>query len=328
MDKHDNTTPPYDAVYDIYEPQAQSGAPLWVVSSPHSGTLYPASFIAVARLNKHELRRSEDAYIDTLLTDLPNQGAVVVAARLARAYLDLNREPYELDPAMFKDKLPAYVNSRSPRVRAGLGTIARLVGEQLPIYRAKLSFDEAEARIDTVYKPFHNKLKSLLDEAHATHGTAFLLDIHSMPSTLPAAQSAPQPAHTPPAQTPSAQTKDKADSMPDIILGDRHGTSCHPALTQSVKAYFTACGYRTICNKFYTGGYITAHYGQPSQQRHALQIEIARRLYMNEKTYAPLDTLAQLKADLSGLLKHLRSEETALLATINAHATQTRPAAE
>lgn len=319
MDKHDNTTPPYDAVYDIYEPQAQSGTPLWVVSSPHSGTIYPAAFIAASRLNKHDLRRSEDAYIDTLLTDLPNQGAAVLAARLARAYLDLNREPYELDPAMFKDKLPAYVNSRSPRVRAGLGTIARLVGEQRPIYRDKLSFAEAEARIENVYKPFHNKLKSLLDTALATHGTAFLLDIHSMPSTLPASQ---------PAQMPSIQKLDKTDSMPDIILGDRHGTSCHPALTQSVKAYFTACGYRTICNKFYTGGYITAHYGQPSQQRHALQIEIARRLYMDEKTYAPLDTLAQLKADLSGLLKHLRHKENALLATINKHATQTRPAAE
>ncbi|MDD9798118.1 MAG: N-formylglutamate amidohydrolase, partial [Alphaproteobacteria bacterium] len=214
---------------------------------------------------------------------------------------------------------PAYVNSYSPRVRAGLGTIARLVGAQLPIYREKLSFAEAEARIAAVYKPFHNKLKSLLDAAQATHGTAFLLDIHSMPSALPT----PQPAHR-----PSIQKQDKAAFMPDIILGDRHGTSCHPALTQSVKAYFTDCGYNTICNKFYTGGYITAHYGQPSQHRHALQIEIARRLYMDEKTYAPLDTLAQLKADLSGLLKHLRKKENTLLATINKHANQARPAAE
>src|ERR1700741_1556853 len=149
-------------VLDLHEPTARSLPP--VLASPHSGSEYPADFVAASRLDALALRQSEDSFVDELFAAAPRLGAPLLAARFPRAYLDVNREAYELDPTMFADSLPAYVNARSPRVRMGLGTIARVVASGEEIYGGKLSFAEAQARIDQLYRPYHAALTRLVEE--------------------------------------------------------------------------------------------------------------------------------------------------------------------
>lgn len=268
--------------------------PAWILTSPHSGHLYPEEFIKNSLLSAHDLRRSEDAHIDRLLEQAPQYGAAVLAAIYPRAYLDLNREAYELDPDMFSDALPDHVISNSVRVKAGLGTIARIVADRMPIYPERMSFAEADQRIQEIHVPFHNKLQDLLVQAVTKYGQAYLLDIHSMPSSA------------------LAHIRAQRDRLPEIILGDRHGRSCASELTQQVEAYLTEHGYRVGRNTPYAGGYITQSYGlqtrMPDLQNnvHALQIEISRALYMDEKTYLCHEGFARLQDTLMGLLTHLQ----------------------
>ncbi|HQN49841.1 MAG TPA: N-formylglutamate amidohydrolase, partial [Phenylobacterium sp.] len=151
-----------------------------VFASPHSGRLYPEDMDAA--LDGVAIRRSEDAYVDELVAAAPELGCTLITARLARAYIDVNREPFELDPSMFADELPDFARARSARVQAGLGAIARVVSEGLEIYDRKLTFAEARARIEGAHGPYHAALARLLGEAHAAHGMAVLIDWHSMPA--------------------------------------------------------------------------------------------------------------------------------------------------
>ena len=183
----------------------------------------------------------------------------LVCATFPRAFCDANREPWELDPAMFDDALPSWVNTASPRVCAGLGTIARIVASGEPIYRARLRFAEAEARIQACWEPFHAALTGEIEAAHARFGACVLVDCHSMP----------------------------ANSMPprhqvDIVLGDAHGTACAPSVSLAVEEELTRLGFTVRRNDPYAGGFITCHYGRPRQGIHAVQIEINRALYMDE----------------------------------------------
>lgn len=230
-----------------------------VFASPHSGRRYPPGFIAAARLDPLRLRRSEDCFIDELFADAPALGMPLLSATFPRAYCDANREAWELDPAMFADKLPAWVNTASPRVGAGLGTIARIVSSGEPIYRDKLHFADAEERVRRCWQPFHARLEELIDDTAAQFGGCLLLDCHSMPaSALP----------------PRAGV--------DVVLGDAHGSACAPALVRLVEQTLIGLGLSVRRNDPYAGGYITRHYGRPDQRRHALQIEINRSLYMDE----------------------------------------------
>lgn len=142
-------------------------APL-IFASPHSGSRYPPDFVAQSRLDPLALRRSEDGFVDELFAAAPDFGAPLLAAEFPRVFCDVNREPWEMDPAMFEDPLPAWVNSASPRVGAGLGTIARIVTSGEPVYRAKLAFPEAEARIRECWQPYHAALAALIEETRAT----------------------------------------------------------------------------------------------------------------------------------------------------------------
>lgn len=211
-------------------------------------------------------------------------GAPMLRAHFPRAYLDVNREPYELDPKMYDGRLPSYANIRSIRVAGGLGTVARIVSENHEIYRHRLPVEEALNRIETIYKPYHSTLRRLLAQTHVTFGHAVLVDCHSMPSTV------------------KCQT---TDTRPDFILGDRYGTSCNSDLTDFAFEILRSKGYSVSRNKPYAGGFITEHYGRPSSGLHALQIEINRGLYMDEATHEPTAHFGQLFHDLKDFVREL-----------------------
>lgn len=279
--------PELDPPFDLIEPDVLA-SPL-VFSSPHSGSVYPHRFLMSARLDAKTLRRSEDAYVDELFAGAVACGAPLVRARFPRAYLDLNREPYELDPRMFEGRLPSFANTRSVRVAGGLGTIARVVGDSQDIYAHRLKVEEALARIDKLYKPYHRALQALLGRARQAFGLAILIDCHSMPSvsTLPLAE--------------SADRKIKAD----FVLGDRYGTSCEAELIDSVEYELRQLGYTVLRNKPYAGGFITEHYGDPANDFHAMQIEVNRSLYMDEASMAKGERFARIAGDLTRMVERL-----------------------
>ncbi|WP_020177485.1 N-formylglutamate amidohydrolase [Methylopila sp. M107] len=252
----------FEPAFDISEPAERDSAAIF--NSPHSGARYPESFLAASRLDARALRRSEDAFVDELFACAPMFGAPLMRAHFPRAYVDVNREPYELDPRMFEGRLPPFANTRSLRVAGGLGTIARIVGESQEIYGARFPVGEALARIEAIYKPYHRALKRLIARAYRAHGVALLIDCHSMPSI-------------------GVARDDR--SRADIVLGDRYGASCSPAIVDFVEQEFRRQGFDTTRNRPYAGGYITEHYGAPASDLHALQIEINRALYMDEQRH-------------------------------------------
>ncbi len=264
-----------------------------VCNSPHSGRVYPASFLASARLDPLALRRSEDAFVDELFFGAVAVGAPLMRAHFPRAYLDVNREPYELDPRMFDGRLPPFANTRSMRVAAGLGTIARLVGEAQEIYARRLSIEEAVTRIETLYKPYHRGLRGLIQRAERQFGVAVLLDCHSMPSASNASS--------------SRDEKIKAD----VVVGDRFGTSCAAIVIDFVEQELRRQGYSVLRNRPYAGGFITEHYGNPAAGHHALQIEVNRALYMDEGTLLRSANFDKLTSDLTRVLQGLAQLATA-----------------
>ena len=255
-----------------------------VLASPHSGTEYPANFLAVSRLDPVTLRRSEDSFVDELFAAGPRLGAPLLSARFPRAYVDVNREAYELDPDMFVDALPKFVNAGSPRVRMGLGTIARIVASGEEIYAKKLCFAEAQRRIEQLYRPYHRALRGLVEETAALFGGYLLIDCHSMPSGGDSA---------------------RERSGADIVLGDCHGVSCGPQFVDAARRFLVERGFAVAINAPYAGGFTTGHYGRPSVQRHALQIEVNRALYMNERDYQRKDYFPRLVQDLAELVDRL-----------------------
>lgn len=265
--------------FEILSPEVQT-APV-VVASPHSGNRYPEDLLAAARLDSLNLRRSEDCFVDELFGDTVACGAPLLRALFPRAYVDVNREPWELDPTMFEDELPAWVNRGSPRVAAGLGTIARVVSEGVAIYRRKLRFAEAEARIEQLYKPYHAALARLLAATRDGFGTCLLIDAHSMPSL------------------PGIAGGNRAPELADIVLGDLNGTSCAPDIIGAAEALLSGLGYRVTRNKPYAGGHTTLIHGAPGEGRHCLQVEINRSLYMNERSL-------QRKAGFATIREHMR----------------------
>ncbi len=267
-----------------------------VFASPHSGSDYPAEFLASSRLDPVTLRRSEDSYVDEIFGAAAELGAPLLRARFPRAYLDPNREPFELDPAMFEDELPAFVNTRSPRVRVGLGTIARVVATGEDIYAHKLHLAEAMTRIDRLYRPYHRALRQLVTATRERFGTYLLIDCHSMPSGIAPGERAGRRSRT------------------EIVLGDCHGTSCNPMIMETAHRVLTAKGYAVTRNTPYAGGFTTVHYGKPNAGGHCLQIEISRALYMDERSFDRKPYLQQLAADMRELAAMLAGIDHARLA--------------
>jgi len=279
-------TPPFT----ILKPGVQT-AP-FVLCSPHSGRVYPRAFLAQSGLDPLTLRKSEDCFVDDLFLGAAGLGVPLIAARFPRAYLDVNREPYELDPELFADPLPDYANSQSVRVVGGLGTIARIVADGEEIYRTRLTVEDGLSRIDQLYFPFHAALAGLIEETRAQFGYAVLVDCHSMPS---------------------AQTAQSNGPRPDFVIGDRFGAACDPRLTRFLKDVLTAEDYDVQLNRPYAGGYITEHYGRPYRGVHAVQIEINRALYLDEQAFTQAPGFHRLQVDLTRMAGMLFSSIPAIL---------------
>ncbi|MFC3124046.1 N-formylglutamate amidohydrolase [Pseudoroseomonas globiformis] len=274
------TETPQPGPFLLLRPDYQR-APL-VFASPHSGRHYPPAFLAESRLDALAVRRSEDSFVEELYSAAPALGAPLLAATFPRVFCDANREPWELDPTMFDGPLPAWVNSASPRVGAGLGTIARVVASGEPVYRRRIPFREAEERVQGCWQPYHAALGALIAETKAEFGCCLVIDCHSMPA---------HPAH--------------GVNAPDMVLGDAHGTSCAPRAVRRVEEQLWAMGYRVRRNDPYAGGYVTRHYGRPRDAVHVLQIETARALYMNETTIERLPAMSRLRDDFTALIATL-----------------------
>lgn len=271
----------FDPPFEVIEPTTAT-TPL-VFNSPHSGRVYPSEFLRASRLDAMTLRRSEDSFVDELVAGVVDLGAPLMRAHFPRAFLDVNREPYELDPRMFDGRLPPFANTRSMRVAGGLGTIARVVGDAQEIYARRLSVDDALARIEQLYKPYHRALQKTLQATHRRFGLVVLVDCHSMPSS------------------PARDDQPRAD----FVIGDRYGTSASAALADAMDHALRRRGYAVTRNKPYAGGFITEHYGNPAADCHALQIEVNRALYMDERRFlrsADFDRTAQ---DLLGMAQDL-----------------------
>jgi len=266
-----------------------------IFASPHSGRTYPDEFLAAARLDPLGLRRSEDSFVDELFAAAPDHGAPLLAATFPRAYCDANREPWELDPAMFADALPPWVNTTSARVGAGLGTIARIVASGEAIYRGKLCFAEAERRIRTCWQPFHQTLAALIAATRARFGVCLLIDCHSMPSHGHTARQGGKPA--------------------TFVLGDAHGTACAPHAARMVEELLCRLGHPVRRNDPYAGGYITRHYGRPREGIHAVQIEIARELYMDEGRIQRLPEFPIIQAGVTRFIGDLARGASVLTPT-------------
>ncbi len=282
-----------DAI-DLRRPANQT-VPL-VVASPHSGCLYPAAFVAEAAVPLSVLRRAEDAFIDELYGAAPACGAPLLAACFPRSYVDANREPYELDPAMFEGPLPRALNHRTSRVAAGLGMIPRVASSGEAIYRSRLPAGEIERRLETCWRPYHGTLSMLIEQTHRLFGGTLLLDAHSMPSSASGIGSRDREARV------------------DVVLGDNHGEACAPDLVGSVETWLRGAGLRVQRNHPYAGGYTTQRYGRPTIGRHVLQIEINRALYMDESRHEKLATWGVIERLIAGLLAHVAevSVETVL----------------
>lgn len=268
--------------YDLYRPNARNTCV--VFASPHSGRDYPAAFLNKTILDKHEVRSSEDAYVDNLFRAAPDFGAPFLTAKAPRAFLDLNRAPEELDPALIEGVRRI---SHNPRVASGLGVIPRVVSNGRAIYRGKLTLQEAHGRISNYWRPYHDILQSLLDESHATFGEAILIDCHSMPHE--ALENVGPPGAP----------------RPDVVLGDRFGAAAAGSVMEQVEAAFAAAGLRVARNMPFAGAFITQQYGRPSRQQHAIQVEIDRALYMNERTLKPTNDFATFQTLLQGVIRDL-----------------------
>lgn len=268
---HDSSQPGFSVVGPI-----DGRSPL-VVASPHSGRDYPRAFLAAARLPLAQLRRAEDAMVDTLLDGI--DFAPVLRARFARTYLDLNRAPDEIDAEMFAGTLavPARITDR---VTAGLGVLPRVAGQGQNIYARKLDPAEAAARIAGIHTPWHARIATLVDRARAHHGHAILLDCHSMPTPL-------------------------GIRPPQIVIGDRYGSSAAPALVHLAERHFASFGWRVARNAPYAGGHTTEAHGCPAAGIHALQIEVDRALYMDSVSLARTQGFGQVADAMTGLARLL-----------------------
>ncbi len=268
--------------FEIIEP-ARWRAPI-VFNSPHSGSHYPIHFLRSSRLDLATLRKSEDSFVDEFIIGLAERGFAVMRARFPRSYIDVNREPYELDPRMYSSRLPSYANTRSMRVAGGLGTIPRVVGDAQEIYRERISAEDALRRIEALYKPYHRELRRLISRVQRQFGAVILVDCHSMPST--------------------GASREEARRA-DLVVGDRYGASCAPVVSAVIEGTMSRLGYSVSRNKPYAGGFITEHYGHPTEGFHSVQIELNRATYLDEKRRERLPRFSRVTADFAVLADDL-----------------------
>jgi len=270
----------FNAPFQINRPQIRDTSV--VFASPHSGRNYSKGFLHSTVLNEMEIRSSEDAFVDHLFRDVPSFGAPLLLATTPRAYVDLNRNIDELDPALIDEVKKTFHN---PRVASGLGVIPRVVSHGRAIYNGKMPRSAAEARLLAHWAPYHAALEGLLAESHEMFGQAILIDCHSMPHEAinrPTRRGVPKP---------------------QIVLGDRFGTAANTEIVDRIEAGFVKAGLTVARNTPFAGAFITQQYGRPSRGRHAIQIEIDRSLYMDEKLIQPNADFVAFQAVISSVAK-------------------------
>jgi N-formylglutamate deformylase len=275
----------YARPFRLARPEKQSVP--FLFASPHSGRRYPALLAGASRLDPLSLRRSEDAFVDELFAEVTGLGAPLLAAEFPRVFLDVNRGMGELDAAMFDGRLAMAVDATpSPRVVAGLGVIPRIVRDGADIYRGRLKPAEAAERLARLYHPWHAALAAMVEETRARFGVAVVVDCHSMPSALGA---------------------------PDIVLGDRYGAAASPLLSRLAEDAFAREGLSVARNAPYAGGHTTALYGRPHEGVHGLQIEINRRLYLDEEQIVKKPGFETLRLKILAALTRLTGIAPSLL---------------
>jgi N-formylglutamate amidohydrolase len=257
-----------------------------IFASPHSGRDYPEDLLRKSRLDRHQLRQSEDSYVDLIFDDAPRHGAPLLRALFPRAYVDVNRGRDELDPRMFADRLPAGADTRSSRVIAGLGVVPRIVADGEDIYDRKLHFADASRRLAECYDPYHVALEQLIEDARAQFGCAVVVDCHSMPS----AGGAPFRS---------------GEAPIDFVLGDRFGSSCAPVVTALAEETLSGLGYEVARNAPYAGGYVAVSYGRPAKGVHILQVEINRTLYLDEQRITRTAGFGDLRKAMTALIERM-----------------------
>ena len=255
-----------------------------VFASPHSGRDYPWNFVRKSVLDEKTLRSSEDAFVDRLFESAPLCGAPLLAATAPRAWIDVNRSADELDPSLIEG---ISRSAHNPRVSSGLGVVPRVVANGRAIYRGKITLREAQTRIDTYWKPWHDAIDQLLRDSLIMFGEAILVDCHSMPHEAIESIGHPQ------------------GRRPDIVLGDRFGAAASSEIVDRIEAAFEAAGLRVARNAPFAGAYVTQHYGRPGRGQHAIQIEIDRALYMNEQAIRPNANFDAFKSVIDGVVESI-----------------------
>lgn len=257
-----------------------------IISSPHSGTFYPERLFHLSDLKIEDFQKNEDACTDKLFSAAPLMGIPMITAVYGRCWVDLNRHPMELDPFLFADHLPVQAQTDSKRVKVGYGVIPRLLNPTHPIYKQKLLFKVEQKRLFDIHFPYHAALTELVKKNIAQYGKSLLLDVHSMPEMPKGLE---------------IKAKD-----PDFVLGNGDGATCAPEIINTIADYLKSMGYEVSLNLPYSGAYTTLYYGRPAQHCHALQIEVARRLYWNQDKHTPSQGFDALWRKLSVLLEHIQ----------------------
>jgi N-formylglutamate deformylase len=262
-----------------------------VVDSPHSGLAFPAEGRCVAPPDA--LLSSRDAYVDRLWAGTPDAGGCLVAATFHRAFIDANRDELDIDPQLLAEPWPGL----RPTVYSarGLGLIRRWALPKVPMYDRLLPAAEVRSRIERYYRPYHDALGRALDDAFGQFGAVWHIDCHSMKSIG------------------NAMNIDDGQGRPDLVVSDRAGTTADPAFTRWVAGCWSELGYHAAINHPYSGGDIVRRYGAPARGRHSIQIEINRRLYMNERTFEPHGGIEKLEQSVRTFLMRLRSHIHGLL---------------
>jgi N-formylglutamate deformylase len=270
--------------YELTHPDQRTSCV--VFASPHSGRDYSSAFMRSTILDKLTIRSSEDAFVDELFSSAPSFGSPFLCAGMPRSFVDLNRSPDEMDPALIHG---VRKQGHNPRVASGLGVIPRVVANGRSIYRGKLDQTEADRRIDLYWRPYHTALEALMDQAHARFGQAVLIDCHSMPHE---------------AMDGIARSGAR---RPEVVLGDRFGAAASGDVVDRIEAAFVSAGFVVSRNAPFAGAYITQAYGRPSRRQHAVQVEIDRALYMNERTVQPNARFATVQRTLQGVIAEIAS---------------------
>ncbi len=256
-----------------------------VFDSPHSGTDYPEDFDHTCP--RHVLRTAEDTYVHELYGAAPGHGATLIGALFPRSYIDANRHLADIDQALLAEPWPHPLNP-GVKTKLGMGLIRRLAVPKLPVYSRKLGVAEVQARIEKYYHAYHAELASAADRLHARFGGVWHVNCHSMKSV----------SNGMAAEGPGVPRA-------DFILGDRDGTTCASELTKFVQRFLTKRGYDVRINDPYKGVELVRRHGRPEENRHSLQIEVNRKLYMDEERFERNANFPKLKADLDALVAAL-----------------------